>query len=150
MIPLMFLLGQQSSGSGDGSGQVTPPGTLPSTCISGCTTPLPEIRNSSGDIVNIGDFWTEQGGYYSGLFTLTGKEVYALIISPKNIGHIYDKKHATVNDSTTKSILSYTHSLVDGKKNTENVINYIITTNRQSLYPLWAEIISKRNQNVGV
>ena len=57
MIPLMFILGQMDSGT------ITPPGTVPSTCVSGCTTPLPVIRNPSGDVVNIGDLWAEQGGY---------------------------------------------------------------------------------------
>ena len=142
----MYLSNNDSLSS---SGGITPPGNVPTTCVSNCKTPLPVIKDSLGNPVNIGDFWTEQGGYYSGLFTLTGKEVYALIISPKAVGHIYNKQHATVDNTTTRLIFAYTRSLVDGKKNTEDVINYIITTNRQSLYPLWAEIIYKKNQSVG-
>ena len=145
MIPLMFLLGQQNSGSGDGSGQVTPPGTVPSTCVSGCTTPLPEIRNSSGDIVNIGDFWTEQGGYYSGLFTLTGNEVYALIISPASFGQINNVLHGiSINNY---QILSNMLNMIDGKKNTEDSIDWVYANNQQNNYPLMKMVKEKRDLN---
>ena len=147
MIPLMILLGQQSSGSVDVSGQVTPPGTVPSTCISGCTTPLPEIRNSSGDIVNIGDFWTEQGGYYSGLFTLTGNEVYALIISPASFGKI-DNVNMFANASIIGDpLMIYLPSSIDGKKNTDDVINWTYANNQQNNYPLIKAVKEKRDLN---
>ena len=125
MIPLMFLLGQQLSSSGNGLGQVTPPGTVPSTCVSGCTTPLPEIRNSSGDIVNIGDFWTEQGGYYSGLFTLTGNEVYALIISPALVGRIDNVPFDGSNIYYAYCRANFMTSVINGYKNTFDSINYL-------------------------
>ena len=142
MIPLMFLLGQQSSDSG-----VTPPGTVPSTCVSGCTTPLPEIRNSSGDIVNIGDFWTEQGGYYSGLFTLTGNEVYALIISPASFGKI-DNVNMFANSSIIADPLMVNFiSSIDGKKNTEDAINWAYANNQQNNYPLIKAVKEKRDLN---
>ena len=143
MIPLMFLLGQQLSGSGDGLGQVTPPGTVPSGCASGCTTPLPEIRNSSGDVVNIGDFWTEQGGYYAGLYTITGNEVYALIISEKNFGEIISY-FATENTSST-DLHTIMNSLTDGLKNTNNGIQYMVNNNLSAKLPILSTIQNKRN-----
>ena len=145
MIPLMFILGQQISGSGDGSGQVTPPGTVPSTCVSGCTTPLPEIRNSSGDIVNIGDFWTEQGGYYSGLFTLTGNEVYALIISPASFGQINNVWHGT--STSMYGTLNYFASNINGKKNTDDAINWVYANNQQNNYPIIKTVKEKIDLN---
>ena len=138
MIPLMFILGQQSTGT-----PVIPPGTVPSTCVSGCTTPLPEIRNSSGDIVNIGDFWTEQGGYYSGLFTLTGNDVYALILSPKNIGHIQGYK--ITNITFNNAILSAITSQIDGGLNTNNILNYLKNNNILQSYPIYNRIEIIRN-----
>ena len=144
MIPLMFILGQMDSGS---SGTITPPGTVPSTCVSGCTTPLPEIRNSSGDVVNIGDFWTEQGGYYSGLFTLTGNEIYALIISPASFGKIDNVNMFANSYINPDPLLVNFISSIDGKKNTEDAINWAYANNQQNNYPLIKTVKEKRDLN---
>ena len=127
-----------SSGTG-----VIPPGSVPKTCVSNCNTPLPVIKDSLGNPVNIGDFWTEQGGYYSGLFTLTGKEVYALILSPKNIGHIQGYK--ITNTTFDNTILSSIYNDIDGMANTTNILNYLKNNNILQSYPIYNRIEIIRN-----
>ena len=138
----MFLLGQQSKPS-----SIIPPGSIPTTCASNCNLLPPEIGDSAGNIINIGDYWDEQGGYYSGLFTLTGNEVYALIISPANIGQINNVHHST--GGFTSAIRTYMQSSINGKKNTDDAINYITANNLLASYPLFANVKQKRDQNVG-
>ena len=90
MIPLMYL---SNSELNNNTQKITPPNILPTSCTNDCLIPSPPIISDNGTI-NVGDYWVEQGGYYSGLFTLTGNEVYALIISPASFGQINNVSHA--------------------------------------------------------
>ena len=145
MIPLMYISGNTTTNR-IYSTQLPPPNNISSTCVP-CAG-LNETLISDNYVINIGDYWPEEGGYYAGLFSLTGKDIHALILSRKSDGHISGVGFST-NRSIAKTIniTRVMQSTIDGKINTENALQYAAQNNNITEYPF---LLSLKNKNLNI